>query len=149
MTTFHEVPTRSKSVCCSRDEILVPAIIRPDRHPRLPHSTFINHLKAGRDGLTKTQHLHFYRYYMHRCLPYLKEMLVFTTLGICCSPSSFGATSCSYRKMPMMIGPTCDGIHTLLKKFIKHTLLIKRARFNIEVNLFNSHATIQFDIFTG
>jgi hypothetical protein len=29
-----------------------PAIVRPNRHPRLPHSTSRNHLEAGRCGST-------------------------------------------------------------------------------------------------
>jgi hypothetical protein len=38
MTTVCEVPTKSKSFLCSRDEVLAPSDTRPDRHPRLPHS---------------------------------------------------------------------------------------------------------------
>jgi hypothetical protein len=38
MTTIHEVPTKSKSGPCSRDEVLVPNDARLGRHPGLPHS---------------------------------------------------------------------------------------------------------------
>jgi hypothetical protein len=38
MTTFHEVPTKSKSGPCSRDKVLVSVIIQPGCHPGLPHS---------------------------------------------------------------------------------------------------------------
>jgi hypothetical protein len=38
MKTFYEVPTKSKSGICSRDEVLAPSDAQPGRHPRLPHS---------------------------------------------------------------------------------------------------------------
>jgi hypothetical protein len=37
-TTNCEVPTKLKSGPCSRDEVLAPSNVRPDRHPGLPHS---------------------------------------------------------------------------------------------------------------
>jgi hypothetical protein len=37
-TTICEVPTKSKSGLCSRDEILAPSDARSSRHPGLPHS---------------------------------------------------------------------------------------------------------------
>jgi hypothetical protein len=37
-TTLCEVPTKSKSGPCSRDEVLAASDARPDRHPGLPHS---------------------------------------------------------------------------------------------------------------
>jgi hypothetical protein len=38
MTTIGEVPTKSKSNLCSRDEVLAPSYAWPGRHPGLPHS---------------------------------------------------------------------------------------------------------------
>jgi hypothetical protein len=38
-TTIHEVPTKSISGPCSRDEVLAPSDARPGRQPRLPHSS--------------------------------------------------------------------------------------------------------------
>jgi hypothetical protein len=37
-TTIREVPTRSKSVPCSRYKVLSPSDTRPGYHPGLPHS---------------------------------------------------------------------------------------------------------------
>jgi hypothetical protein len=37
-TTVREVPTKSKSGLCSRDEVLAPSDARPGHHPGLPHS---------------------------------------------------------------------------------------------------------------
>jgi hypothetical protein len=38
MTTIGEVPTKSKSGLCPRDEVLAPTDARPNRHPGLPYS---------------------------------------------------------------------------------------------------------------
>jgi hypothetical protein len=37
-TTVREVPTKSNSGLCSRDEVLAPSNARPDHHSGLPHS---------------------------------------------------------------------------------------------------------------
>jgi hypothetical protein len=37
-TIVREIPTRSKSVPWSRDEVLAPSNTRPGHHPGLPHS---------------------------------------------------------------------------------------------------------------
>jgi hypothetical protein len=36
--TVREVPTKSKLILCSQDEVLASSDTQPDRHPRLPHS---------------------------------------------------------------------------------------------------------------
>jgi hypothetical protein len=38
MTTVCEVPNKSKSGLCSRDDVLASSNARPGRHPGLPHS---------------------------------------------------------------------------------------------------------------
>jgi hypothetical protein len=70
MTTVSEVPTKSKSGLCSRDEVLVPSDTRSNRHPVLPHSPSnkppqsrevqFNKVVTGLLGLSgpiKTQHV--------------------------------------------------------------------------------------------
>jgi hypothetical protein len=48
-TTVREVPTKSKSGLCSRDEVLAPSNARPDSHSGLPHSPS-NKLPRSREG---------------------------------------------------------------------------------------------------
>jgi hypothetical protein len=55
-------------------------------------------------------------------------------------PSTSGPASFSYGEPPVTMGATCDGMHILLNNWFDS---------RIELNLFDSSATIKFHIFNG